>query len=192
MLELLGLVFGNIFSGGATGLIGMIAQRFADYKNKQLDIEIERDRHKNAVEMRRVDAEIMKQEWAAKTKVAEVEAAGKEAVADAEAFAASYKLEPERYSDGVKPSRGQAWVLVLLDAFRGCIRPLLTVYLCALTTFVWWQAKTVLNAEDLDTAAALEVWKMVVGNIIYLTTTCVVWWFGVRNKNSGPTIGKTS
>lgn len=191
MLELLGLVFGNIFSGGATGLIGVILQRFADYKNKQLDMQLESQRHMNAVELRRVDAEIMKQEWAAKTELAKTEAAGKEAVADAEAFAASFKLEPERYSDGVKPTRGQAWLLVILDTLRGSIRPLLTLYLCALMTVVWVQASGVLNKEDLDATAALDVWKMVVGSILYLSTTCILWWFGTRNKQAAPTIGKT-
>lgn len=188
MLEILGTIFGSIFSGGATGLIGMIAQRWADYKNRQLDIQLEEKKYAHAIALREVDAKILAQEWAARTQVAQVEAAGREAVADAGAFAESYKLEPARYSEDVKPTWGQGWVLILLDAFRGCIRPLLTVYLCALTTFVWWQARTVLNAEDLDTAAALDVWKMVVGTILYLTTTCVLWWFGTRNKQTAPKV----
>jgi hypothetical protein len=188
MLEILGTIFGSIFSGGATGLIGVIAQRYGDYKNKQLDMQLESQRHMNAVAMRQVDAEIMKQEWAAKTKVAEVEAAGKEAVADAGAFGESYKLEPTRYSEGVKPSRGQGWVLVLLDAFRGIIRPGLTIYLCALTTYVWFQVRAVLATENLDPADVLDVWKMVVGTILYLTTTCVLWWFGTRNKAKQPKV----
>jgi len=188
MLEILGTIFGSIFSGGATGIIGAIAQRYADYKNKQLDMQLESQRHENAVAMRRVDAEIMAQEWAARTKVAEVEAAGREAVADAQAFGESYKLEPQKFSDGVKPSAGQGWVLVILDTFRGAIRPLLTLYLCVLTTFVWYQAKTVLGVEDLDTKAALDVWKMVVGTILYLFTTCTLWYFGTRNKQTQPKV----
>ena len=186
MLELLGLVFGSIFSGGATGLLGVVAQRWADYKNRQLDLQLEEIKHKNAVDLRRVDAEIMKQEWAAKTEMVKTEAAGKEAVADAEAFAQSYKLEPQRYSEGVQHSRGQSWVLVLLDAFRGFIRPALTVYLCVLTTMVWIQARSVLAAEDLDPAAALEIWRLIVGTILYLTTTVVLWYFGTRNKTPQP------
>lgn len=188
MLEILGLIFGNIFSGGATGLIGMIAQRWADYKNKQLDLQLEKMKFDNAIALKEVDAKIMAQEWAARTEVAKVEAAGKEAVEDAKAFAASYDLEPKRYSDSVKPSRGQAWLLVVLDFIRGSIRPALTVYLCVLTTAVWIQAKVVLAAEDLSTADALSVWKMIVGTILYLTTTCVVWWFGTRNKQAAPVV----
>jgi len=188
MLEILGTIFGSIFSGGATGLIGVIAQRYGDYKNKQLDMQLESQRHANAVAMRQVDAEIMKQEWAARTKVAEVEAAGKEAVADAAAFGESYKLEPQRYSEAVKPSVWQGWVLVLLDAFRGVVRPGLTVYLCALTTYVWFQVRGLLAAEDISSAQALEIWRLVIGTILYLTTTCILWWFGTRNKQTQPKV----
>lgn len=186
MLELLGLIFGNILSGGATGLIGVIAQRWADYKNRQLDLQLAAQKYEHEIALRRVDAEIMAQEWAARTKVAEVEGASREAVADAQAFGESYKLEPTRYSEGVKPSRLQSWVLVLLDAFRGVIRPGLTLYLCVLTTLIYLQAKAVLGASELDTAASLEIWRVVVGTILYLTTTCVLWWFGTRNKATPP------
>ena len=78
--------------------------------------------------------------------------------------------------------------MVSLDAFRGFIRPALTVYLCALTTYVWFQVRAVLATEDLDPAAVLDVWKMVVGTILYLTTTCVLWWFGTRNKQTQPKV----
>jgi hypothetical protein len=186
MLEILGTIFGSIFSGGATGIIGVIAQRFADYKNKQLDMELEKQRFDNAVALKKVDAEIMAQEWAARTQVAQVEADAAKDVAASNAFAASYSMEPKQYSNSAKMTPKQQWVMVVLDAFRGGVRPLLTIYLCFLTTLVWMQARAVLGAGQLDTAAAMDVWKMVVGNILYLTTTCVLWWFGTRNKAKQP------
>lgn len=191
MLELLGTIFGSIFSGGATGLIGVVLQRWADYKNKQLDMQLESQRFTNTVALRKVDAEIMAQEWASKTEMAKVEATGRENVEDAKAFAASFKLEPERYSDGVKPTGWMAGLLVLVDVCRGLVRPILTVYLCGLTTYVWYQVRSVLAVEDLAAADVLDIWKMVVGTILYLTTTCVLWWFGTRNKQTVPTLGKT-
>lgn len=182
MLEILGTIFGSIFSGGATGIIGVVAQRFADYQNKKLDMAIEKQRGEQELEKRKVDAEIMTQEWAGRTKVAEVEAAGHEAVADAQAFAASFAMEPQRFSEASKVTEGQQWVLVALDALRGSVRPLLTLYLCALTTMVYLQARALLAKEDLDAAAALDLEKLIVGQILYLTTTCVLWWFGTRNR----------
>lgn len=186
MLEVLGTIFGSIFSGGATGLVGIVLQRFADYKNKQLDMQLEAQRFSHEVEKRKLDREIMQEEWKGRDKVAQTEAQGAEAVADAQAFAASFRMEPARYAEGARLTRGQAWLLVILDAVRGAVRPLLTIYLCLLTTYVWWQVRQTLSAEDLTQEAALDVWKMVVGNILYLTTTCVLWWFGTRNKADGP------
>lgn len=190
MLTLLGTIFGSIFSGGATGILGVIAQRFADYKNRQLDLEKLKLEHEQNVALRKLDAEIAAQEWAARTQVAQVEAAGKEAVADAQAFEASFKMEPARYAEGVKPSRGQGWMLVLLDCLRGSIRPLLTVYLCVVTTLVYLQAYGLMESKALGAAEALELVKLVIGTILYLTTTCVLWWFGTRNRGAPPSAAK--
>ena len=78
---------------------------------------------------------------------------------------------------------------MLLDFARGIVRPALTIYLCALTTYIWWQVRQLIDKEDLDPAEVLEVWKMVVNTILYLTTTCILWWFGTRNKGQAPKIG---
>lgn len=182
MFELLGTVVSSILGGGATGLLGVLFQRFADYKNRQLDIQLEREKMSHEIELRKADAEIMAQEWAARTKVAGVEAAGQEAVADAGAFAASYKLEPIQYSAGIKPSRGQAWLLVLLDCFRGAIRPWLTIYLSVFATLVYLETRKIGNAMNAD--QAFDVLKLVVGTVLYLWTTCTLWWFGTRNKSA--------
>jgi len=188
MLTLLGTIFGSIFSGGATGLIGVVLQRFADFKNKQLDMKLEMQRAENEIAKRRVDAEIMAQEWAGRLKVAQEEGATAKDVADTNAFAQSLWKEPDRYSYAATLTPRQQWVMVILDALRGVVRPFLTIYLCALTTYVWYQVRTTLASEDLDMTAALEVWKMVVGQILYLTTTVVLWWFGTRNKGDQPQV----
>lgn len=186
MLEILGTVFGSIFSGGATGLLGVVAQRFADYKNKQLDMQLEKQRGEIELAKRRADAEIMAQEWAGRMKVAEVEGETAKDVAASNAFAQSLFKEPERYSFAPTLSPAQQWVMVTLDAARGLVRPFLTIYLCALTTYVWWQVRSLLSAEQLESTAALDVWKLVVSQILYLTTTVVLWWFGTRNKAEQP------
>jgi hypothetical protein len=184
-MDLLGTIFGSIFSGGATGLIGVVIQRWADYKNKQLDIQVEREKRETEIAKRKADAEIMQAEYAGRLRVAQEEGATARDVADTEAFAATLWKEPERYSAG-KFTNGQQWVLVILDAVRGSVRPLLTIYLCALTTYVWVQVRGIVAAESLDAKAAIEVWTMVVQNILYLTTTVTLWWFGTRNRQKQP------
>ena len=185
LFSLLGTVFSSILSGGATGIFGVIAQRFADYQNKKLDLAKAAQDQAFELEKRKIDIQISAQEWAGRTKVAEVEGATASDVAASNAFAASLLKEPERYSDAGKTTPGQNWVLVLLDVLRGSVRPLLTVYLCILTTLVYYEAKKLVNSQHMTEAQALELMQTIVGSILYLTTTCVLWWFGTRNK-SGP------
>lgn len=188
MLEILGTIFGSIFSGGATGLIGVVLQRFADYKNKQLDMKLEQQRAENELAKRRVDAEIMAQEWAGRLKVAQEEGATARDVAESNAFGQSLLKEPERYSYAKTLTPAQQWIMVVLDAARGVVRPFLTIYLCALTTYVWIQVRGLVGTASVEEDAALEVWKLVVSQILYLTTTVVLWWFGTRNKQDAPKI----
>ena len=194
MLEILGTVFGSIFSGGATGIIGIVAQRFADYKNRQLDIQLESQRQANNIALKELDHKLMLAEAAAKleithaegenqARVAQIEGDTAMSVEDARALAVSYAMEPKQYSSGTLTD-GQRWLMVVLDAIRGSVRPLLTVYLCVLTTMVYLQARTLLSQENLDVEQALDLEKMIVGSILYLTTTCVLWWFGTRNRST--------
>lgn len=189
MLEILGMVFSSIVGGGMTGILGVVVQRIADYKNKQLDLQLITIKNGHEVHMREVDAEIMREEWAARTRVAEVEAESREDVAESQAFAASFN-EPSRYSEPSKHSIGQAWVMVLLDAIRGLVRPTLTIYLCALTTFIYLHSKNLLDLHGVNMTPdqAVKQVNLIIGTILYLTTTCVLWWFGTRNKQPQPKI----
>lgn len=80
-----------------------------------------------------------------------------------------------------------AW-LVALDVLRGVIRPGLTVYLCAITTLVYLEARGILAAAgaSLNPTQALAVHDLIVSTILYLTTTTVLWWFGTRNSERPP------
>ena len=180
----------SVFSGGVTGLLGVGVQRVFDWLNKREEIKAQESKQAHEVAMLRANAEVMAQEWAARTRVAEVEAAGKEAVADAQAFAASFGMEPQSYSAKVKPTKGQGWLLIALDFIRGIIRPGLTVYLCAITTLVYFQARDMLVSfrGQMDPIDAVDISKLVISTVLYLTTTCVLWWFGTRNKQSAPNV----
>ena len=181
-------VLGSVFTGGLTGILSAGIQRFFDFLHVKQELEMKKVDHDHEINMRRVDGELMAQEWAQRTKVAEIEAAGKEAVADAGAFAASFAMEPKQYSQRVKTGPVTGFMLVLLDLIRGIIRPGLTVYLCAITTMVYLEAKAVLAmvGKTLDHVAAQATYDNIVATILYLTTTCVLHWFGTRNKAKPP------
>lgn len=151
----------DLMFGGITGLIGGIAEKITAYKTKQLEIELEKQKFANELALRKVDAEIMAQEWAARTKVADIEATAKVEVEDSKAFATSYQMEPKTY--GIK------W----LDALRGSIRPALTLYLCAVVTLMYMRTDGgSINAQS------------VADTILYLSVTSVCWWFGSRGVKS--------
>jgi hypothetical protein len=130
----------------------------------------------------------MREEWAGRTKVAEVEGASREAVADAQAFAASFQLEPKQYSSGVKPGKVAGFLLVFVDVLRAIVRPGLTLYLCWIATRMYDESRAVLAIADLTTQPALvmNVYTQIVFTLLYLFTTCVLWWFGTRNKQAAP------
>lgn len=154
----------DLMFGGLTGLIGGIAQKVADYKAKKLELELLQKKTEAEIALRRVDAEIMQEEWSQRTKIAEVETASAD-------FRASFN-EPELYSANVKPSRQQGWLLVIVDFLRGFVRPFLTLYLCGVTTVLYLRT-------DGGTVDA----QSIVDTILYLTVMCCGWWFGSRTES---------
>lgn len=172
----------SVLSGGATGLIGTALQSIYQYKTRQLDIELEKSKAVNEIEMRKLDIEQTKQEWANRTQIAEITANGEVDKADAATLAASYQLEPQQYSEKTLLSHGQEWIMVLLDAIRAIIRPGLAIYLCVLTSLIYFQTRGLIQTNQGDSFALLE---KLVNTILYLFVTIVCWYFGTRNKNNG-------
>lgn len=180
-----------ILSGGATGILGVVAQRLFDHWKLKQENDRLRLEHQFELEKRRVDAEIMQQEWAQRTKLAEVEGATKREVADAAAFVESFKLEPARYAEGVKVGRWGGFMLVLVDVLRGAVRPGLTVYLAWIATALYLDSAKIQATLNPGGQAQLlvELHQQIVLTLLYLFTTCVLWWFGTRNKQQQPKLG---
>lgn len=191
MLELITGSIASILSGGVTGLLGIVIQRFFDWKAEQAKLETLKAKQAHEVAMVKANADLMAQEWAARTKVAEVEAEGRRDVADAQAFAESFKLEPKKYSTDDNPGgaigRTGWFMLVLVDFVRGIVRPGLTIYLCAISTLMYYDVSHMIDEYGLKLGigAANALISRVVETILYLTTVCLTWWFGVR-PNKGP------
>lgn len=180
----------SIFAGGATGLLGMGLQRVFDWLNTREQAKLQKLKFDHELAMRDKDAAIMREEWQGKLRVATQEGETAREVADSKSFETTMLREPERYSYAPTLTKAQQWILVLLDFFRGVVRPLLTVYLCLLTTYIWWQVRQLIAVEELDVSNVVAVWLIVVKTILYLTTTVVLWWFGTRNRQSAPQISR--
>lgn len=171
MLDLLTSGIGGVL----TGLLGTALQKVMDYKTEKLKAQ-------NELDKRKLDIEMMQAEWAARVKVSETEANAKMEAADAEAFAASYNLEPKIYSEGSSKTPAQVWLLLLLDVFRGSIRPMLTTYLVVLTTLLYFKSAALLSHEIILPGMAYELVQEIIGTVLYLTVTVCTWWFGVRGN----------
>lgn len=164
-------ILGSILSGGATGLLGTAIQRYADHKNKKLDIQLKAQEQAHELAVFKARSEMAAAEWA-----------GKMDVEDSKAFNTSLTSEPKVYSEGTARTPAQNWLMVILDFIRGIIRPGLTLYLCTITTVIYHEASSLLNAGFILPEMAYELVHNIVNTILYLTTTCVLWWFGTRNK----------
>lgn len=203
MLELLGAILTGILSGGATGLLGVLLQRYFDYKKAQQDLEVLKLNLANAKELRQMELEAQERQaqLSAETqqRLAELDTQAREFEAQERSYQASIAGDKATYVDGgtitqlgASASRWQRFVAGLValmlgsvDFFRGSIRPGVTTYSMVLLTLllIWVRDLYMRSQLQLTAAQAHELAQQIVGTATYITTTSVVWWFGVRGQS---------
>ena len=152
-----------VVSGGATGLLGTVVSGATAYFER-------RQRHQQEMDLRQVDLQIARAEGASAENVAAVEAEALESTAAWRAFEASHRASTVRWSSG-----DSKW-LVAVDVVRGLLRPALTV---AFLAFMGWIYAT------MPFVAPENLGGRLVDTVLYLATTCTLWWFGTRPKPPG-------
>lgn len=180
--------------GGVTGLIGNIVTGWMNYKTMKAKNEHE-------VAMLKAESEAMKLEAEMNIKITEAKIQGEVELADTQAYIESQKSGQTRYFsdrwvdkllsvDG-KVSKWFALPAAILIAFmfgivdwlRGFMRPALTLYLTGMSTVITYMAWDIMQKygmEQMSVDQALGVYNNVITIIIYLTVSCVTWWFGDR------------
>ena len=148
----------GLLAGGTTGLLGTIATGVTDYMER-------RARHREALESQRLDIELAQIEAASVEHRATLALQTAELEAEGRALEASYDEARQRWSGA-----GEGGPIVWVDVVRGLTRPLITWLLIILVAGIYW---TSLPEEE-----ALRT--RIVATVLYLATTCVVWWFGGR------------
>lgn len=194
MIALLTTILGGIFSGGATGLLGILIQRFFDARGKAQDIEVIRIQNQQALALAQLDMQRATQvatiQANAQTEAALQARMSAEAAADAQVQAASYGTDQAAYLTPAVLASGSRLARVamgLVDFTRGMTRPLLTAYL-VIVAHLMYRDMTRLMAERGQALTAAEVQALVlqvIGTLLYLATTAVVWWFGTRPPKRG-------
>lgn len=88
--------------------------------------------------------------------------------------------EMNAFTEGLKEQQ-MLYKVKWVDAIRGLMRPAITVYLLILATFVTWQVgKFTGGLEAIDQTVMSELYTDTIGQIFFLVTTAVTWWFGSR------------
>jgi hypothetical protein len=155
--------------GAVTGLLGGYLTKVENRKMKQLDHQHEQAmgemglreltlEHTQALEMK--DKEAM---------LAEVEGdiviEGKEA----DAFVESIK------------GQGKATGIKFVDAVRGLMRPLITIFLLWVVWEIYDDVDTLVGGlESLTETQLVLLYTTLIESIMFLTTTAVAWWFASR------------
>ena len=154
----------SLMFGGATGILGTSI-------SSVIKIVQARQRHVHEVEFRRIDLEIAREEARSAERVAAIEAESAAAEAEAEALRASFDQETTRLSKD-----GDHGIMLAVDVVRGLLRPGLTITFLALTAWIY------ASLGDGD----VELRDRIIDTILYLTTTCTIWWFGGRMIDKRP------
>lgn len=182
----------DIILGGVTGFLGSIVTSIMGYKTEKLRGEIK-------IQTIEAETSAMIEEAKANIAITRAQVEGEIEIADSNAFMKSQEV-------GNKALFGNKWIDKLLeiggkwkiltvpvavlvsvmfgfvDFLRGIMRPLLTIYLCAVSTWVTYKAYELLmlTKSAMTTPEALGIFTSSTSIVMYLTTTVVCWWFGSR------------
>lgn len=165
----------SLVSGGATGLLGSVISRVADFK-------LEKMRGEHKLLMVDKETEQMKLESEYKITVVNRESEAAEDVAASQALSASYQADSASYL-AAATGKVSAFFMGFVDFMRGIIRPGMTIYLTILTTIIAMQLHSIIDwADTLSPQELYATWREVINTVLYLTTSAVLWWFGSRPK----------
>lgn len=182
MLTIIGTLISGVLSGGATGLLGVLLQRWFDLKSRDRDLTMLQLQHQQALALAQIESERARMRADADLAMADRAAEALEAQADSRSMVASYEADRATYLDAAsqRGSRLARWCFTLVDTVRGLIRPVLTAYLVVLATWMFLWARDLAGSTALTPAEALNLIGQIVATLLYLTTACVLWWFGSR------------
>ncbi len=188
--------------GGLTGLIGNVVGGWFKLKHAQVEKEMLFVRNSHEVAMIKAETEAMIMESKANIAITRAQVEGAVELADANVYLQGQKegnknLFSNKWIDKLMSVEGKwkfitlpAGVLVatlfgIVDFIKGLVRPSLTIYLVGLTTWVSIKAWEIMqmNGVIMNVVIAEKIFGDVTSIVIYLTVSCVTWWFGDRRMS---------
>lgn len=170
MIEVLGSLLSSSGMGAVVGMIGSYMTK----KEERATLKLKLDHEYNMAEIRAQEAEAeFKHEIALADKAVErakVEGAIQKDIGELTAFTESLKEQTMQYGSG------------FADKLRAAMRPLITTYLLVLSTVLAINIFTLVGGLENGFSAdeLLALYKDVIAQLLFLTTTSVTWWFGSR------------
>lgn len=170
-MDILNLI-ANGLTGGLAGLLGSAISSYTKYKMTKLQMEHEKEMIKIQMESMKLEKElaIATQKVISETEIAKAEMSS---------LQASYEELKKTFFDSRLLEGTPVWlksfislILVLVDALRATVRPIITYLLCGI--FIW----ILLNSDPLR---LIDNSDRLVATSIFLTVSIVTWWFSDRN-----------
>lgn len=169
MISTLAEIFASTGLGALVGLLGSWLTKHEERRNLKLKLA-------HDIKM----ADIRKQEAAFEFEH-ELAMADKQVErSQAEGDIARDVAEMSAFREGLKEQQ-MIYRIKWVDAIRGVMRPVITIYLLALATLVTIKiSSTAGGLEALDRSAMDTLYSDTITRIFFLVTTAVTWWFGSR------------
>jgi len=175
MFEWVGDIIGSVMSGGITGLIGTGLTAYTEYKKQKLLFSHEE-------KMTELEQQTIKIESEAAIQRTTAEYEGKTEMENVKAFGESFSSDKATFMTSDRDNWFTRILFTLVDFVRGMTRPLLTFYLCSVTTWMAWQIYIITGNVVFNPTQALDLLQQIISAVLYVTVTAVTWWFGTRQK----------
>jgi len=182
-------ILASILGGGLTGLIGNALTSFTNFRMQKL-------KNQHEEKMTELDMQTIRLEAEMNVKVTQAETEGKISLAEVDALKASYgqaekPLFDSSYMNKLMESPWTAWIGAILSFLFGVVdflkhlaRPALIYYLMGVSTWItiiaYQTVEKATGTDPLDLVKSLELFDKVTTTMIYLTVSCVSWWFADR------------
>ena len=183
----------NLIFGGITGLIGSITTSITNYKIQKLKNE-----HEIAVIAAKTSA--MTAQAEAGIKIAQTKTEGEIAIADQRTFETSIQvgnknLFSSKWVDKLFAVEGWmkyfsvpigvfvAFLFACIDVLKGFTRPGMSWLFVGATIYLAYMTMGILadgGIAAMTVTQAMAILTHILDIVLYLTTTCVTWWFGDR------------
>jgi hypothetical protein len=185
----------ELFLSPLIGLLGSAFTAYQKYQTEKLRLEEKAQERTHQLAMLKAQTEAMQAEVAANIQITQTIAAGAVDLEEARSFTASLSGADTREVDkGVIESMlgkggfiGVCGALLTIglgftDFIKALIRPLATIYMTGLATWVTWKAWETLTLAGgvMSAERALETWEEAARLVMILTATLLTWWFGDR------------